>query len=46
MRDDGISERAIFVVDKAGRIVWAKQYQIPEHPDVHELIAQLERIKD
>src|SRR6187399_3623850 len=25
MRADGISERAIFIVDKAGRIAWAKQ---------------------
>ena len=33
MRDDGISERAIFVVDKDGKIAWAKQYEIPEQPD-------------
>ena len=44
MRDDGISERAIFVVDKAGTIVWAKQYQIPEQPDLDELVGVLERI--
>ena len=44
MRDDGISERAIFVVDKTGRIAWAKRYEIPEQPDVHELLAQLEEI--
>jgi peroxiredoxin len=46
MRDDGISERAIFVVDKTGRIAWAKQYQIPEQPDVLELLAQLEAIRN
>ena len=33
MRNDGISERAIFVIDKDGKIAWAKQYQIPEQPD-------------
>ena len=44
MRDDGISERAIFVVDKNGRIAWAKQYRIPEQPDVLELLTQLEEI--
>src|SRR5438093_7340505 len=30
MRSDGISERAIFIVDKQGTIVWAKLYAIPE----------------
>ena len=29
---DGISERAVFVVDKDGRIAWAKTYDIPELP--------------
>ena len=41
MRDDGISERAIIVVDKAGRVAWAKQYEIPEQPDLDELISAL-----
>jgi peroxiredoxin len=44
MRDDGISERALVVVDKTGRIAWTKQYQIPEQPDVLELLAQLQSI--
>ena len=39
MRSDGISERAIFVIDKAGKIAWAKQYQIPEQPDFNEVLA-------
>jgi peroxiredoxin len=43
MRDDGISERAIFVVDKSGRIAWAKVYAIPEQPDLAELFAAIER---
>ena len=38
---DGISERAVFVVDKQGRIAWAKTYQIPEQPDNEELHAAL-----
>ena len=46
MRDDGISERAIFVVNKSGRIAWAKQYQIPEAPDIEELLAQLQAIRN
>jgi hypothetical protein len=44
MRDDGISERAIFVVDKRGVIVWAKQYTIPEQPDFEALLRELERL--
>jgi peroxiredoxin len=43
MRADGISERAIFVVGKDGKISWAKQYQIPEQPDLGELFKALER---
>ena len=45
MRDDGISERAIFVIDRTGRIAWAKRYQIPEQPDVLELLDALDRLK-
>jgi len=41
---DGISERAIFVVDKSGRIAWAKRYDIPEQPDVEELIQRLGKL--
>jgi peroxiredoxin len=38
---DGISERAIFVVDTHGRIAWAKTYDIPEQPGNPELFAVL-----
>lgn len=38
---DGISERAIFVVDKAGKITWAKVYDIPQQPDNADLFAAL-----
>lgn len=30
---EGISDRAVFVVDKQGRIAWAKRYEIPEQPN-------------
>jgi len=46
MRNDGISERAIFVIDKDGKIAWAKQYQIPEHPDFEEVIKALQQIQN
>jgi len=42
LRDDGLPERAIFVVGKDGRIAWAKRYEIPEQPDPAELFAALE----
>ncbi len=30
---EGFSERAIFVIDKRGRIAWSKVYDIPEQPN-------------
>ncbi|HEX5213867.1 MAG TPA: redoxin domain-containing protein [Vicinamibacterales bacterium] len=44
LRDDGLSERAIFVVDKSGKIVWTKLHTIPEHPDFEELLSQLKQL--
>lgn len=43
---DGISERAIFVVDRQGRIAWAKAYDIPQQPDNEELLEALRRSAD
>ncbi len=39
--DDGISERAVFIVDEEGRILWQKIYPISERPDIQEIIAAL-----
>lgn len=41
---DGLAERAIFVVDKTGRIVWTKRHQMAEQPDLGELVAVLEKL--
>ena len=41
MRADGIPERAIFVVNKAGKIVWATKYEIPQQPPQDELLKVL-----
>jgi peroxiredoxin len=38
---DGISERAIFLVDKQGRVAWMKTYAIPEHPATEELLSAI-----
>jgi peroxiredoxin len=40
---DGISERAVFVVDKRGRVAWAKTYEIPEQPGNEELFDALKK---
>jgi peroxiredoxin len=41
---EGFSERAVFVVDKNGRIAWSKVYDIPQQPDNEELFNALEKI--
>ncbi len=40
----GINERAIFVVDKQGKIAWAKVYDLGEQPDNAELFEALKNI--
>ena len=42
---DGISERAVFVVDKNGRIAWSKVYDIPQQPGSSELFAALDGLR-
>jgi peroxiredoxin len=42
---DGISERAVFVVDKDGRIAWSKVYDIPQQPGSTELFEALGTLK-
>jgi peroxiredoxin len=42
---EGFSERAIFVIDKSGRVAWSKVYDIPELPSNEEVFAQLARLK-
>ncbi len=43
-REGGISERAIFVVDKQGQIAFAKVYDIPTLPDNAEVRQAIERL--
>ena len=45
LRDGGISERAVFVVDKRGAIVFSKVYDIPTLPDNAEVRAAIERVR-
>lgn len=37
LRPDGLPERATFIVDKRGKIAWAKKYEMGEQPDLEEL---------
>ena len=34
----GINERAIFVVDKEGKVAWVKVYDLGEQPDIAEVL--------
>ena len=38
---EGFSDRAVFVVDKNGKIAWSRVYDIPEQPDTEELVSAL-----
>jgi peroxiredoxin (alkyl hydroperoxide reductase subunit C) len=42
--DDGLAERAIFLIDKDGVIRWTKRHDMPEHPDVGELLAAIQAL--
>ena len=41
----GISERAAFIVDKNGKIAFAKLYPLDQTPDQAELLAALRRME-
>ncbi len=39
---EGFSERALFVIDKQGRVAWSKVYNVPEQPNNDEVFAALQ----
>ncbi len=41
----GISERAAFIIDKSGRIAFAKIYPLDQLPDMEELISTLRKLE-
>ncbi|HTZ31313.1 MAG TPA: peroxiredoxin [Methylomirabilota bacterium] len=45
LADKGITGRAIFIIDKGGKIAWAKNYDIPVVPDVKEVATALAQVK-
>lgn len=40
----GFAERAVIVVDKSGKVAWAKQYGMDDHPGLEELLAVLRQL--
>jgi peroxiredoxin len=45
LRPEGFSERAVFVIDKAGKIVWSTVYDIPTLPALDDTFAALEKLR-
>ena len=41
---EGISERAAFIVDKGGKIAFAKIYPLDQLPDVEELLREVKKL--
>jgi peroxiredoxin len=41
---EGFSERALFVIDKTGKVAWSKVYEIPEQPRNEEVFQALEQL--
>ena len=44
-RSEGYSERALFVIDKQGKIVYKDIHEIGEQPDINEIFEVLSRLE-
>jgi peroxiredoxin len=40
----GINERAVFIVDKDGKLAWSKIYDLKDQPDIAEVLDALRKI--
>ena len=45
LSDKGITGRAIAIINKAGKIAWFKNYDIPVVPDMNEVAQALAEVK-
>src|SRR5215510_7184086 len=45
LADKGITGRAIVIVNKAGKVAWVKNYDIPVVPDLKEVASALSQVK-
>jgi peroxiredoxin len=43
--EKGITGRSIVIINKAGKVAWAKDYDIPVVPDLNEVAAALQQVK-
>jgi peroxiredoxin len=41
LEDKGFSERANVLIDEAGKVIWVKTYDIPELPDIEEILSKV-----
>ena len=41
LEDKGFSERANVLIDEAGKVIWVKTYDIPELPDIEEILKEV-----
>jgi peroxiredoxin len=42
---EGFSQRANVIIDEKGKVAWIKVYDLPEFPDIHEVMDALKKIK-
>lgn len=45
LAEKGITGRAIVIINKAGKVAWMKNYDIPTVPDIKEVAAALAQVK-
>jgi len=45
LAEKGITGRAIVIINKAGKVAWVKNYDIPALPDLKEVAAALAQVK-
>jgi peroxiredoxin len=45
LADKGITGRSIIIINKAGKVAWSKDYDIPVVPDLQEVAAALLQVK-
>ncbi|MGB6961795.1 MAG: redoxin domain-containing protein [Candidatus Acidiferrum sp.] len=45
LADKGITGRSIIIINKAGKVAWSKDYDIPVVPDLKEVTAALSQVK-
>jgi mycoredoxin-dependent peroxiredoxin len=43
--EKGITGRAVVIIDKAGKVAWIKNYDIPVVPDIKEIAAAVAQVK-